>query len=191
MTKGFDLGREPARSASMRGTAVAAICLAILLAPGLAPGLANAAEDDPYAVTLEIADLDPDALDAARRYFAMPSMQALSALRHDPRAIAHRFEKNLPENAMTADQRDAFIAIVIEEFSGMKEERDATKIRVLAHVYAAEELEAMIAFEQTEIGRRIAEKRPVYSVLVKDATASLRRDALQRVMERFTGAMPQ
>ena len=164
-----------------------AVTLAACMATLLSASLSHADELDGSAASLTASDLDPAALDAARRYFAMPSMQALSTLRHDPRAIAHRFATSLPENAMTADQRDAFLAIAIDEYSGMKLEHDETTIRVLAHVYTAEELDAIIAFEQTEVGRKIAEKRPVYSVLIKDSTASLRRDALGRIMERFTG----
>jgi len=164
-------------------TVMMAACMATLPTTGFS----DADELDGSATSLNISDLDSAALDAARRYFATPSMQALSALRHDPRANAHQFTKNLPENAMTADQRDTFIAITLDEFSDMKLEHDETTIRVLAHVYTAEELDAIIAFEQTEVGRKVADKRPVYSVLVKDATASLRRDALGRIMERFTG----
>lgn len=164
------------------GFKVVALCMGLLAGHG-----AYAQDKGAYTVPLTAQELDPDALDAARRYFAMPAMQGLSAARHDPRAIAHRFEKSLPEGAMTDAQRDAFIDIAMEEFSNIKAERDATAVRVLAHVYTAEELEAMIAFEQTEIGRKIAEKRPIYSVLIKEATASVRRDALRRVMERLTG----
>jgi len=147
------------------------------------PGIA----DDGYSVPMAVRDLDPDALDAARRYFAMPSMQALSIARHDPTVIAHRIEQALPERIMTESQREAMIELTMEEFSGMKAESDETTIRVLAHVYTAEELDAMIAFEQTEIGQRIAEKRPIYSILNRDAKASLRREALGRIVQRLTG----
>lgn len=158
------------------------VCLAL-------PGMPASAEDIAPDLSLATRDLDPAALDAARRYFAMPAMQGLSAMRHAPAAIARNVESNLPEGAMTPAQRDAFLAIVTEEFAALKAEHDETTVRVLAHVYTAEELEALIAFERTVLGRRIAEKRPVYSVLVKDATASLRRDALARVMARFTGQL--
>ena len=148
---------------------------------------ASAGSEEGGTVPLTAADLDPAALAAARRYYAMPSMQALSIARHDPRAIARRIGKAMPEGYMTDAQREAFLALAIEEFSAMKAERDETAIRVLAHVYTAEELDALVAFERTEIGRRIGEKRPIYAILVKEATASLRREALRRVMERFTG----
>lgn len=156
--------------------------LALLLSP--VPAMA---ENAGLSAPLAAGALDPAALDAARRYFAMPSMQGLSAARHDPRAIAHRFEQNLPGGMMTEDQREVFVALITEEFASMKAEYDETTIRVLAHVYTAEELNALITFEETDLGRQIAEKRPIYSVLIKDATAGLRRDALTRVLERFTG----
>ncbi len=170
------------RNAGLAG--LGRVCVLISALAG-APVLAE--EGGSHTVPLSMGELDPDALDAARRYYAMPSMQGLSAARHDPRVIAHRVEKSLPDGIMTDDQRDELIRMAVEELSSTKEERDATTIRVLAHVYTAEELEALIAFEQTDAGRRIAEKRPIYSVLIKEATASLRRDALRRIVERMTG----
>ncbi len=166
------------------GRACAFLCMAAVL---FVAGFAGASEDSPHVVPLTMEELDPKALDAARRYFAMPSMQGLSTAKHDPRVIARRVENALPEGIMTDNQREDLILLAAEELSDVKEEYDATTIRVLAHVYTAEELEALIAFEQTEAGRRIAEKRPIYSVLIKEATASLRRDALQRIIERVTG----
>ncbi len=171
----------------MRLACLAGACGIVCIAFLSAAGLAVAEDDSPYVVPLSIDELDPAALDAARRYFAMPSMQGLSAARHDPRVIARRVEGSLPEGIMTDSQRENLLLMAAEELSGVKEERDATTIRVLAHVYTAEELEALIAFEQTDAGRSIAEKRPIYALLLREATASLRRDALQRIIERLTG----
>lgn len=173
--------------AGMKPACLVRFCSIASVAILLALGAATAEEKNPLAVPLSTDELDPDALDAARRYFAMPAMQGLSAARHDPTVIAHRVENALPDGILTDDQREALLVIVGEELSGTKEESDATTIRVLAHVYTAEELEAMIAFGKTEAGRSIAGKRPIYSVLIREATGSLRSDALGRIIERFTG----
>lgn len=180
MTRGRSCLRFPT---ALRGVGLALASMAVLLAADVA----EAKDGDDYTVPMSVDEIDPERLDAARRYFAMPSMQSLSAARHDPRAIARRFENGLPKGYMTESQREAVIAMATEEFSGIRVERDETMIRVIAHVYTVEELEALIAFEETEIGRRIAEKRAIYSVLVKEATASLNRDAMSRIMERLTG----
>lgn len=109
------------------------------------------------ALTLPAAAQDVDAL--ARDYVALPGVQRMMDDMFAPDALIAQFMAQVPPDVEISEEKQGRIGnLMSEAMSALRPELETAMVESSAETFEAAELEALIAFYQTEAGASVMAK---------------------------------
>lgn len=118
----------------------------------------------------------------AREYIALPAVQDSLLNAMSPEFVSGYVTRNLsPDIKISPEKHAALTQLVTDRFAEMKPALEKSMVDAVASTFTATELEAMIAFVQTEPGASSTRKGPTFAVKYGDAFLPIMQDNMTKL----------
>ena len=136
--------------------------------------------------------LSRDLRDLAEDYANLPEVQAMWDDALSPLYLANQFRLSVPLSVdVSNDQLDRIGALLAREMTALRPMMEAVMVDRLADMFTADELEALVAFYQSEHGASVMQKMPVFTTMYSAELAPMMQAAQREVAPAIARIMAE